>query len=85
MERRRHGATYWHVFVDAEDPARFVEVFIVASWLEHLRQHERVTVADRDVEEIARSFHVGEGPPLVSHFLSGLEGRQGPKAQSGTA
>ena len=85
MERRRHGATYWHVFVDAEDPARFVEVFIVASWLEHLRQHERVTVADRDVEEIARSFHVGEGPPLVSHFLSGLEGRKGPNARSDTA
>lgn len=74
MERRRHGAVYWHVYVDAEDPARHVEVFIVASWLEHLRQHERVTLADRDVEETARAFHVGAAPPLVSHFVSGLEG-----------
>jgi hypothetical protein len=78
MERRRHGAVYWHVYVDAEDPARYVEVFIVASWLEHLRQHERVTVADRDVEVIARAFHVGAAPPLISHFVSGLEGRRSP-------
>jgi MFS family permease len=72
LERRRHGAVYWHVYVDAEDPARHVEVFIVASWLEHLRQHERVTVSDRDVEEVARAFHVGDSPPLVSHYVSGL-------------
>jgi hypothetical protein len=78
MERRRHGAVYWHVYVDAEDPVRHVEVFIVASWLEHLRQHERVTVADRDVEAIARAFHVGAAPPLISHFVSGLEGRRSP-------
>jgi MFS family permease len=78
MERRRHGAVYWHVYVDAEDPARYIEVFIVASWLEHLRQHERVTVADRDVEVIARAFHVGAAPPLISHFVSGLEGRRSP-------
>jgi MFS family permease len=78
MERRRHGAVYWHVYVDAEDPARHVEVFIVASWLEHLRQHERVTVADRDVEAIARAFHVGAAPPLISHFVSGLEDRRSP-------
>lgn len=51
---------------------------IAASWLEHLRQHERVTVADRDVEAIARAFHVGTAPPLISHFVSGLEGRRSP-------
>lgn len=51
-------------------PPRHVEVFIVESWLEHLRQHERVTVADRDVETMARAFHVGDQPPIVSHFVS---------------
>jgi hypothetical protein len=75
MERRGHGATDWHVYVDTEDPARHVEVFIVGRWLKHPRQHERVTVADRDVEEVARSFHVVEWQPLVSHFHSGLESK----------
>ncbi|MGE0719727.1 MAG: MFS transporter, partial [Alphaproteobacteria bacterium] len=46
-ERRRDGAYDWRVFEDAADPGRFLETFLVDSWLEHLRQHERVTNADR--------------------------------------
>jgi hypothetical protein len=45
-ERRRDGAYRWGVFEDTADPSRFVETFLVDSWLEHLRQHERVTNAD---------------------------------------
>ena len=45
-ERRRDGAFAWGVFEDAAEPGRFVETFLVESWLEHLRQHERVTEAD---------------------------------------
>src|SRR5919199_1730090 len=39
--RRRSGATRWGVFHDAADPSRYLEAFIVDSWVEHLRQHER--------------------------------------------
>ena len=38
----------WELFTDTEDPEHIVECFMVESWLEHLRQHERVTVADRE-------------------------------------
>ncbi|MDD5328650.1 MAG: MFS transporter [Sulfuricella sp.] len=69
--RRRDGAFMWELFNDIEDPGRMVECFMVESWLEHLRQHERVTVADRDVSEKARAFHRGEEPPKVTHLLAG--------------
>jgi len=38
--------------------------------VEPLRQHERVTVADRDVEEQARAFHLGPDRTVVRHFIA---------------
>lgn len=69
--RRRDGAFMWELFNDIEDPGRMVECFMVESWLEHLRQHERVTVADRDVLERARAFHLGSERPKVAHLIAG--------------
>jgi hypothetical protein len=47
--RRRNGAYYWDLFFDSADPAHYLEVFMDESWIEHLRQHERVSVADRRI------------------------------------
>jgi hypothetical protein len=60
----------WGLFVDVAEPHRYVETFLVESWAEHLRQHERVTAADRSIEESARSFHRGDVPPRVSHLIA---------------
>jgi hypothetical protein len=68
-ERRRDGAYRWGVFEDAADPARFVETFLVESWLEHLRQHERVTNADRVLQSEVRRFQV-DGEPKVTHMIA---------------
>jgi len=68
--RLRDGAFRWDLLSDPADPGRYVESFMVESWLEHLRQHERVTVSDREVEERARRYHKGPGPPSVSHFIA---------------
>jgi MFS family permease len=68
--RRRDGAQLWGVFRDAADPARYVETFTVESWAEHLRQHERMTVSDRELQGEARAFHVGEEPPVVTHYIA---------------
>src|SRR6266536_1542968 len=54
--RRRNGAYFWELFHDSADPARFVECFMDESWLEHLRQHERVSVADREIQRRAKVF-----------------------------
>jgi len=67
--RRRDGAIQWGVFRDAADPSRYVETFLVESWVEHRRQHQRGTIADRAVEDRARAFHVGDTPPRTSHLI----------------
>ena len=68
--RRRDGAFMWELFNDVEAPGRMVESFMVESWIEHLRQHERVTVADRDISEQVRRFHVGSELPKVTHLVA---------------
>jgi MFS family permease len=68
--RRRDGAFMWEMFSDIEQPNRIVECFMVESWLEHLRQHERITVADQMLIESVRAFHQGEGRPKVTHLVA---------------
>jgi len=66
-ERRRDGAYGWGVFEDVSNPGLFVEAFHVESWLEHLRQHVRVTHADREIQERVRRFAIEE--PRVRHMI----------------
>jgi hypothetical protein len=68
--RRRDGAELWGVFRDAADPTRFVETFTVGSWIEHMRQHGRMTVSDRELQAVVRGFHTGDAPPVVTHLLA---------------
>ncbi len=57
------------VFRDGEKPRRFVELFVVPSWEEHLRQHtERLTGTDRQYEEQAEAL--SDPPPQTSHLLA---------------
>jgi MFS family permease len=71
--RRRDGAIRWNVYQDTEDPKRWVETFVVESWLEHLRQHERVTAGDRVALDAAARFHRGDGGPRVRHHIAGRQ------------
>jgi MFS family permease len=71
--RRRDGALRWGLFEDAATPGRFIETFVVESWVEHLRQHERVTISDRETEARAFAFHQGDGPPNVTHWIAASE------------
>ena len=67
LARRRDGASRWEIFRDVEHTDRYVEVFLVRSWAEHLRQHERQTKADEELESQIRHCIVGE--PTVRHLL----------------
>ena len=67
-ERRRDGAYAWGMFEDTSEQGRFLETFLVESWLEHLRQHERVTHADRVLQEQIHRL-LGH-TPTVRHLVS---------------
>ena len=68
--KRRDGAFYWNLFRDTADPGRFVETFIVDSWAEHLRQHGRLTQADRQIDDRVQAFHQGDERPKISHLIA---------------
>ena len=70
QQRLRDGAMRWGLFNDPASPTRYVETFLVESWAEHMRQHERATVADHEAEEVSRAFHIGDQPPVVAHFIA---------------
>jgi hypothetical protein len=67
-ERRRDGAYAWGMFEDTSEQGRFLETFMVESWLEHLRQHERVTHADRVLQE--QMHGLLRHTPAVRHLVS---------------
>jgi len=65
--RRRDGASRWGICRDLEVPHRYLETFAVSSWAEHLRQHDRLTRADSQLEERLRNCIRDE--PMVRHLL----------------
>jgi MFS family permease len=71
--RRRNGAYFWQMFHDSADPTMFIEVFMDESWTEHLRFHERASVADREILNVAKR-HMVEGYKTHStHWLGDPE------------
>ncbi|HXW58874.1 MAG TPA: MFS transporter, partial [Solirubrobacteraceae bacterium] len=68
--RRRTGAVMWNVWRDASDPQRVLEQFVVGSWEEHVRQHERVTRRDQQRIDEVRVMTDPSRPPTVTHWLT---------------
>ena len=65
---RAMQAVRWGLFRDGESPDTMVEVYEVATWDEHLRQHSgRLTGADQEAEQRARGLV--EGAPAISHLF----------------
>jgi hypothetical protein len=75
-ERKRDGGYAWGVFEDAADPGRFVETFLIESWLELLHLRERATNADRLLEDQIRRLLAG--PPKVTLLIAAERARRAP-------
>jgi hypothetical protein len=59
----------WGLFLDGEAGNEFVELFVVPSWEEHMRQHgERQTGTDAAFEE--RASALSDPPPQTSHLIA---------------
>jgi len=68
--RQRDGAIRWSLLRDTADPQRYIETFVTESWADHLRQHERVTAEDRQVEQRAQAFNLGPQPARITHLIA---------------
>jgi MFS family permease len=68
-QRRRNGAYGWGVFEESASEGRMLETFLVESWLEYLRQRERVTKADQVVQDLVNQFQTEGSEPKITHFV----------------
>jgi hypothetical protein len=63
------GAIDWALYRDGENPRLFIELFTVASWEEHLRQHrERQTGSDQQDRDDAAAL--SDPQPQTDHYLA---------------
>jgi quinol monooxygenase YgiN len=68
LSRLRTGAVRWELYRDGETANRFVELYTLLSWDEHLRQHHgRLTGFDAAVEQ--QAIALADSPPQVSHLF----------------
>ncbi|MEM9127169.1 MAG: MFS transporter [Pseudomonadota bacterium] len=68
-QRYRDGAYKWSLVQSIEDPEVWIESFEVASWNEHLAQHERLTVSDGIDQAKIKQFDIRDSGPSVRHYL----------------
>jgi MFS family permease len=67
--RLRSGALGWRLFEDIAHPDRWVELWAVENWTDHLREAGRLTDWDRAALARAASLHKGEAPPEAARYL----------------
>jgi MFS family permease len=68
--RQRTGGEDWRLFVDNAAQSRYVEVFLVESWEEHERQHERETQHDASLLNTLDALLVPGTHRVGHHYFS---------------
>jgi hypothetical protein len=69
LSRLRTGAKQWGLFREGEAEDVFIEIFAVASWEEHERQHaQRQT--ETDYHYLVEASALSESTPETSHLIS---------------
>jgi MFS family permease len=68
--RLRSGAVTWRLYEDVAHPERWVELWTVESWTEHLREEARRTEWDRAALARAAALHRGAEPAEAARFLN---------------
>ena len=74
FERRRDGAFAWGIFEDAAEFGRYEETYLIESWLELMHLRERVTNADRLLEDEIREMLIA--PPRIEFLIAAERGER---------
>ena len=67
--RGRSGAQVWRLYEDVAHADRWLELWTVENWTDHLRESVRMSDADRAVLARALAFHQDE-PPAPARFIA---------------
>jgi MFS family permease len=67
--RRRDGARHWTLLRDLTNAELWVERYDSPTWVEYIRQNQRVTQADAEIGDRVRALHKGENPPVVHRMI----------------
>jgi MFS family permease len=67
--RQRNGAYDWSIARDIADPELWIERYHCPTWLDYLRQRNRSTQSEREVQLKAIGFHLGPEPIKVHRML----------------
>jgi len=78
--RRRDGARHWTLLRDLENPDIWVERYHSPTWLDYIRQNQRMTQADVEVLERLRALHQGPERPRVHRMIERQTGGVPPDA-----
>jgi MFS family permease len=63
--RRRDGARHWRLLRDLAEPELWTERYDTPTWLDYVRQVQRITQADTRIVDRLRELHRGAEPPRI--------------------
>jgi hypothetical protein len=67
--RLRRGAYDWRLSRDIGNPARWTERYQCPTWADYLRQRDRYTQSDLDLQQQADAFHNPASPRVIRRML----------------
>jgi hypothetical protein len=67
--RRRDGARHWTLLRDLTNSELWIERYDTPTWVEYVRQNQRVTQADAEIGDRVRALHKGPNPPVVHRMI----------------
>lgn len=67
--RLRAGAIVWRLYEDVAHPERYVELWAVGSWTDHLREQARLSEADHAILAAAVAFQIEGTQPEAERFV----------------
>src|SRR5690606_11173281 len=69
VARRRDGAHDWGIMQDTSAQGVYLEYYLVETWLDHLRQHERISRQDAALQTRIKALLAEGTAPAVTHYV----------------